>query len=31
LQVQKKQLEEDLNNLRDRNREDASEIDRLNA
>ena len=28
---QKKQLDEDLQNLRERNREDASEIDKLNA
>jgi len=28
---QKKQLEEDLHNLRERNREDSSEIDRLNV
>ena len=30
LQSQKKQLEDDLGNLRDRNREDAQEIDKLN-
>lgn len=28
---QKKQLDEDLQNLRERNREDANEIDKLNA
>lgn len=28
---QKKQLEEDLSQIRDRNREDASEIERLNV
>ena len=31
LQTQKKQLEEDLAGIRDRNREDAQEIDRMNA
>jgi len=28
---QKKQLDEDLQNLRERNREDANEIDKLNS
>jgi len=31
LASQKKQLDEDLQNLRERNREDANEIDKLNA